>query len=154
MFGNPYFNQQTNIDRINNQIKELETLRGQYQNLPQQQPIQNIINTQTPNQIDFEARYLKENEIPEQILVQRKTAFIGQEKLVIKDINGDILEEYEIKKTYPIDKRDKEIEELKKEIERLKEVNNEYSSNAKSINEIRQSSSNDTKSSKTKSTNG
>ena len=45
MYGNPYFNNFSNpIDRIDNQMKELENIKRNYQNL-QTQPIQNIINT-------------------------------------------------------------------------------------------------------------
>ena len=93
MFGNPYYNNFSNpIDRIDNQMKELENIKRNYQNL-QTQPIQNIINT-NGTQIDFEARILNENEKPEEILVQRRTAFIDLKKglLSIKEINGDIKE--------------------------------------------------------------
>ena len=75
MFGNPYYNNFSNpIDRIDNQMKELENIKRNYQNL-QTQPIQNIINTNA-TQIDFEARILNENEKPDEILIQRQTAFI------------------------------------------------------------------------------
>ena len=75
MFGNPYYNNFSNpIDRIDNQMKELENIKRNYQNL-QTQPIQNIINT-NGTQIDFEARILNQNEKPDEILIQRKTAFI------------------------------------------------------------------------------
>lgn len=78
MYGmyNPYGNP---IDRIDNQIKELENLRKNYQNMPQQQPIQNIINT-NGSQMEFEARILNENESPNEILVQRKTMFFEPKK--------------------------------------------------------------------------
>ena len=109
---NPYINP---MDRIDNQIKELENLKKNYQNLPQQQPIQNIINTNSQN-IDFEARILNENEKPDEILIQRKTAFIDlfKGKLSIKELNGDI-KEYKIE--LPKTEDQLKIEQLERKLE-------------------------------------
>lgn len=113
-YGNP-------IDRIDNQIKELENLRKNYQNIPQQQPIQNIINT-NGSQMEFEARILNENENPNEILVQRKTMFFEPKKgkLYIKELNGDI-KEYDV--VLPLDEKDLKIQELER---RLNELSNAY----------------------------
>lgn len=120
MYGmyNPYGNP---IDRIDNQIKELENLRKNYQNIPQQQPIQNIINT-NGSQMEFEARILNENENPNEILVQRKTMFFEPKKgkLYIKELNGDI-KEYDV--VLPLDEKDLKIQELER---RLNELSNAY----------------------------
>lgn len=120
MYGmyNPYGNP---IDRIDNQIKELENLRKNYQNMPQQQPIQNIINT-NGSQMEFEARILNENENPNEILVQRKTMFFEPKKgkLYIKELNGDI-KEYDV--VLPLDEKDLKIQELER---RLNELSNAY----------------------------
>lgn len=115
---NPYGNP---IDRIDNQIKELENLRKNYQNMPQQQPIQNIINT-NGSQMEFEARILNENENPNEILVQRKTMFFEPKKgkLYIKELNGDI-KEYDV--VLPLDEKDLKIQELER---RLNELSNAY----------------------------
>ena len=109
---NPYINP---MDRIDNQIKELENLKKNYQNLPQQQPIQNIINTNSQN-IDFEARILNENEKTDEILIQRKTAFIDlfKGKLSIKELNGDI-KEYKIE--LPKTEDQLKIEQLERKLE-------------------------------------
>lgn len=112
---NPYNNP---MDRIDNQIRELENLKKGYQNLPQQPT--NIFNvgSNTP-QINFEARMLEENEKPEEILVQRKTAFINLKKglLSIKEINGDIKEfKIELPKT-PEQLKIEELERKVKEYE-------------------------------------
>jgi hypothetical protein len=112
---NPYNNP---MDRIDNQIRELENLKKGYQNLPQQPT--NIFNVgnNTP-QINFEARMLEENEKPEEILVQRKTAFIDLKKglLSIKEINGDIKEfKIELPKT-PEQLKIEELERKVKEYE-------------------------------------
>ena len=116
MYGmyNPYGNP---IDRIDNQIKELENLRKNYQNMPQHQPIQNIINT-NGSQIDFEARILNENEKPDEILIQRKTAFIDLKNgvLSIKELNGEI-KSYKIE--LPKTPEQLKIEELEKQNKEL-----------------------------------
>ena len=61
----------------------------------QQQPM-NIFNV-GGNQVEFEARIISKNENPDEIMVQRRTAFISFEnaKLTIKEVNGD-MKEYEI----------------------------------------------------------
>lgn len=117
MFGNPYYNNFSNpIDRIDNQMKELENLKRNYQN-SQTQPIQNIINT-NGSQIDFEARIIDKTIKPDEILIQRKTAFICLENglLSIKDTNGKI-EEYKIE--IPKTPEQLKIEELEKQNKEL-----------------------------------
>lgn len=130
---NPYFNTFSNpIDRIDNQMKELENLKRNYQN-SQTQPIQNIINT-NGSQIDFEARILNENEKPDEILVQRKTAFIDlfKGKLSIKELNGDI-KEYKIE--LPKTEDQLKIEQLERKLEeyehRLSSIDSNGSTNEK-----------------------
>lgn len=140
MYGmyNPYGNP---IDRIDNQIKELENLRKNYQNMPQQQPIQNIINT-NGSQMEFEARILNENENPNEILVQRKTMFFEPKKgkLYIKELNGDI-KEYDV--VLPKTEEQLKIEELERRLSVY-----EQSTNVVTNNEEQKSTSNDTKPSK------
>lgn len=117
MFGNPYYNNFSNpIDRIDNQMKELENLKRNYQN-SQTQPIQNIINT-NGSQIDFEARILNENEKPDEILIQRKTVFIDLKNgvLSIKELNGEI-KSYKIE--LPKTPEQLKIEELEKQNKEL-----------------------------------
>lgn len=129
---NPYSNPYNNpMDRIDNQIRELENLKKGYQNLPQQPT--NIFNVgnNTP-QINFEARILEENEKPEEILVQRKTAFIDLKKglLSIKEINGDIKEfKIELPKT-PEQLKIEELERKVKDYEyELSTINGNSSTN-------------------------
>lgn len=140
MYGmyNPYGNP---IDRIDNQIKELENLRKNYQNMPQQQPIQNIINT-NGSQMEFEARILNENENPNEILVQRKTMFFEPKKgkLYIKELNGDI-KEYDV--VLPKTEEQLKIEELERRLSVY-----EQSANVATNNEEQKSTGNDTKPSK------
>lgn len=142
MYGtyNPYGNP---IDRIDNQIKELENLRKNYQNIPQQQPIQNIINT-NGSQIEFEARILNENENPNEILVQRKTMFFEPKKgkLYIKELNGDI-KEYDV--VLPLDEKDLKIQELER---RLNELSNAYEHGTTNEENARPTKGSDTRTTK------
>lgn len=98
-----------NLLRKRNEIDEM--LKGC------QQPM-NVFNVGT--QIDFEARIIGENDNPNEIIVQRRTAFICFEKelLTIKEINGDI-KEYKI--IIPKTKEQIENEKLKEKIKELEE---------------------------------
>ena len=80
-----------------------------------QQPM-NVFNVGT--QCDFEARMITKDEIPKDIIVNRKTAFICLENamLTIKELNGD-LKEYPI--VLPKTPEQIENEELKARIEQL-----------------------------------
>ena len=126
------------VDRINQQIQELQRMRDNFQQVPAPQPITNVINTQS-NTIDFEARYLEENEKVEDILISRKTAFIDLKNkyLKIKEPNGKITA-YEL--ILPKDEKDIKIEELEEKINELTEY---IKSNAEG-----KPTSNDTKPSK------
>lgn len=119
------------LDKLSRQKEEIEGLIKSYQN--QQQPM-NIFNVGN-NQIEFEARFISKEEKPEEIMVQRKTAFISLENalLSIKELNGDI-KEYEI--IIPKTAEQIENEELKKKVEELenelkeRKKTNEYKSNS------------------------
>lgn len=105
----PYF---MNNERIDNEIRRLEEIKQKNQ---QYQPIQNIINT-TPSNLEFEARILNENENPDEIIIQRRTAFISPKNgyLKIKELNGDITEYNLIK---PKTEQELKIEELERKLE-------------------------------------
>ena len=132
MYGNPYFNN----------FRE-----------NQQQPIQNIINTQMPLNNLFMAQFLKENEKVEEMFVNHKTAFIDlfKKELKIKDIDGTIT-------TYglilPKDEKDIRIEELEKQIQELKGmiVNEQSNGNVYADNESTEQNGNGGKLNKAKST--
>lgn len=136
MYGSPYINPQVNIDRINQQIQDLERLKGNIQSIPQQ-PIQNIINTSSG--VEFEARFLNDNENPEEILIQRKTAFISLKKgkLTIKELNGD-LSTYDL--LIPKTPEQLRIEELERRLEEYEHrANNEVSESRANDNESNES---------------
>ena len=47
-------------------------------------------------------------------------------KMGLFNVDGEVLEKWEIKKIFPIDKKDAKINELEEEIKKLKEVLNEH----------------------------
>ena len=143
MNGSPYF-YQPNVQRIDNQIKELEQLKNQFQTIPQQ-PM-NVFNVGNCTQIEFEARFIKDDEEVENIPISRKTAFISPKNgyLKVKELNGDITT-YEL--IPPKDDKDRRIEELERKIKEM-EAQNELTKSNGSTNEVKRPASNDTKSSK------
>lgn len=118
-----------------------------------QQPIQNIINTQMPLNNLFMAQFLKKDEKVEEMFVNHKTAFIDlfKKELKIKDIDGTIT-------TYglvlPKDEKDEKIEELEKQISKLKGmiINEQSNGNVYSDNESTEQTGNVGKLNKAKST--
>ena len=118
MYNNNYM-----IDNLTRQKEKIEDMIRSYS---QPQPVNNFINTnQTSNENMYELKVLNDSDEVENILVNTNTIFLGIDRLQIKKIDGTI-EKYNITKTYPIDKKDKKINELEEEIKKLKEmINNE-----------------------------
>lgn len=79
----------------------------------------------TPRDL-VEWRVLNENEEVDNLYVSTKTLFVSENKMVLKGIDGS-LEKWEIKKVYPIDKKDEKINQLEEEIRKLKEEMYEHS---------------------------
>ena len=105
------YNNNFMLDKLARQKEEIDNLMRNYQT-----PM-NVFNVGN-SQIDFEARIIGKDENPNEIIVQRKTAFICLENalLTIKELNGDI-KEYEI--VIPKTPEQKENEELKAKIKEL-----------------------------------
>lgn len=120
---NPY---QANIEKLKNQRREIDNLINNYQNAPQQQPM-NVFNVGNTSQIEFEARIINEKEKPDEILIQRKTMFFEPKngKLYIKELNGDI-QSYDV--ILPKTEEQLRIEELERQnkelLEKLKDKDN------------------------------
>lgn len=121
------------IDNLKRQKDRIDELISTYQ---QPQPVNNYINTNvTPNNNLIEWRILNENEEVDNLYVQNKTLFINDNLMVLKGVDGK-LEKWEIKKIFPIDKKDTKINELEEEIKKLKEmINNEHSKSYEPIGE-------------------
>ncbi len=97
------------LDRLNRSKEEIERLIREYQ--------QTSIG-QSPSKDFIEWRILNENEEVDNLYVQNKTLFINDNMMVLKGVDGS-LEKWEIKKTYPIDKKDIKINELEEKIKEL-----------------------------------
>ena len=119
MYGNNYM-----IDNLNRQKERIEDMIRNYQ---QPQPVNNFINTNQTSPKDLiEWRVLNENEEVDNLYVSNKTLFINDNMMIIKGVDGS-LEKYQVKKIYPIDKKDEKINQLEEEIKKLKEmINNEH----------------------------
>ena len=132
MYGNQYM-----IDNLNRQKDRIDEMIRNYQ---QPQPVNNFINTnQTSSKDLIEWRVLNENEEVDNLYVANKTLFINDNLMVLKGVDGS-LEKWEVKKIYPIDKKDEKINALEEEIKKLKEmINNEPTKSNKPNDEFEQS---------------
>ena len=137
-----YGSNQIMLDNLNRQKERIDEMIRSYQNQPQ--PVNNFINTTQTAQKDMvEWRILNENEEVDNLYVQNKTVFINDNLMVLKGVDGK-LEKWEIKKVYPIDKKDQKISELEEEIKKLKEmINNEHTKPVSTIRECDKSNAND-----------
>lgn len=117
--NNPYFYQQPNVQRIDNQIRELESLKTQFQSLPQQQPITQNFQL-APSQSNNNIKYMNSVEDVKNELVFTDTLFINKEhtKLWLKNSLGDI-KSFEIKEIIEKDEKDLKIDELMAKINQL-----------------------------------
>ena len=138
-----YGNNQTMIENWKRQRDRMDELINSYQNMPTN-PVNNFITTtQTPNKDLIEWRILNENEEVDNLYVQNKTLFINDNLMVLKGVDGK-LEKWEIKKIFPIDKKDEKINELTLKIEELeRRLNNEYTKSNESTRECNKSITND-----------
>lgn len=121
-----YGNNQYMLTTLNREKQKIEDMIQNYQNQPT--PVNNFINTnQTPTRDLIEWRVLNENEEVDNLYVSNKTLFINDNLMVLKGVDGS-LEKWEVKKIYPIDKKDEKINQLEEEIRKLKEmISNEHS---------------------------
>ena len=130
MYNNPYmYTQQMDIDRLNQQINNLEKMKAQMQQ-PTQQPTNLTQNFQlAPNTRDV-IRYATSIEEVQRDMVIGDTPYFSKDMSVvwIKNIKGEI-KTYELNEIVPKDEKDIQIALLQSEIEELrKEVrNNEQS---------------------------
>ena len=134
MYNNPYYqnayNPQVSIDRINNQIADLEKMRQQLQQ-PPQQPQAITQNFQlAPNNNGM--RYVNTIDDVSKEIIYFDTPFFSKDMSVvwIKNNKGDI-KTYELKEIVPMDERDLLIQNLQMQVNELRK---EVKDNAKSIN--------------------
>ena len=125
MYNNIY-NPQASIDRINNQINELEKLKSQMQQ-PIQPPTNLTQNFQLAPQNKDVIKYANSMEEVQKDLVLGDTPYFSKDMSVvwIKSTNGNI-KTYELNEIIPKDEKDLKIEYLQAQIEELKGmINNE-----------------------------
>lgn len=117
MFNNPFMQQQ-NLDRINDQIKQLENIRSQMQ-----QPMQPTNLTQNfqlaPNKETM--KFVNSIEDVQKETIYTTTPFFSRDMSIlwVKNDSGDI-KSYELKEIIKKDEKDLQIEFLKAQIEDLK----------------------------------
>ena len=122
MFGNPYYNQQVSVDRINSQIAELEKMRSQIQQPMQPANINQTFQLGSQSQM----KYVNSIQEVENELTTNDTPFFSKDLSVlwIKDSRGNI-KSYEIKEIVQKDEKDLTIESLQNELDKLrKEIEN------------------------------
>lgn len=135
MYNNPYmnqFNSQVSIDRINNQISELEKMRNQMQQSTPQ-PTNLTQNFQLAPTNNHTVRYVNTIEDVQKEQVFYDTPFFSKDMSVLwfKTAKGDI-KSYELNEIIPKDEKDIQIELLQAQIDELKKGikdNEQYYSN-------------------------
>ena len=124
-FNNPY-NQQQTIDRVNEQIKQLENIRNQMQQ-PMQQPTNLTQNFQlAPTNRDV-IKYASSIDEVNREMVIGDTPYFSKDMSVVwvKNTKGEI-KTYELNEIVPKDEKDMQIEFLQAQLNELKGmINNE-----------------------------
>ena len=124
MYGNPYmpqtFNRQEAVDRINANMNELERMKQQLQQ-PPQQPTNLTQNFQLAPQNKDVIRYANSIDEVNRDMVIGDTPYFSKDMSVvwIKSTNGNI-KTYELTEIIPKDEKDLQIEFLQSQIEELK----------------------------------
>lgn len=121
MYNNPYMNMyspQANIDRINNQIAELEKMKQQIPQQPMQPITQNFQLAPTNRET---MKYANSLDDVQKEMVASDTPYFSKDMSVlwIKNMKGEI-KTYELNEIVLKDERDIQIEYLQAQIEQLK----------------------------------
>lgn len=139
MFNNPYitsaYNPQSSLDRINDQINQLETMKKQIQQQPIPQPTNLTQNFQLAPTTNKEViRYANSLEEVQRDVVIGETPYFSKDMSIvwIKNTQNQI-KTYELNEIIPKDEKDLQIELLQAQIDELKKgmkVNEQYDTNA------------------------
>lgn len=129
--GNFYAQKMQNLqgikEQVDKQMQDLQNMQQLQQQFTNQQPqphIQQTFQLSNPvNNNDFDAKYVDNADDVRNVIVYRNTMFISRDmsKLWFKDANG-YTKMYEIAEAVeeePKDKKDIELDELKKQVENL-----------------------------------
>lgn len=123
MYNNPYlnaYNPQVSIDKLNEQINNLEKMKSQLQQ-PQPQPTNLTQNFQLAPQNRDVIKYAGSIDEVQRDMVIGDTPYFSKDMSVvwIKNTKGDI-KTYELTEIIPKDEKDLQIEFLQSQIEELK----------------------------------
>lgn len=123
MYNSPYFNTynpQANIDRINNQIAELENMKKQM-NQQSMQPTNLTQNFQLAPNNQNGMRFANSIDEVQKSIITMDTPFFSNDMSVlwIKNAKGEI-KTFEMKEIVPLDSKDIKIQYLEAQIEELK----------------------------------
>lgn len=123
MYNSPYFNTyspQANIDRINNQIAELENMKKQM-NQQSMQPTNLTQNFQLAPNNQNGMRFANSIDEVQKSIITMDTPFFSNDMSVlwIKNAKGEI-KSYELNEIIPKDEKDMQIELLMSQIQELK----------------------------------
>jgi len=136
MYNNPYlnaYNSQANIDRINNQMAELEKIKQQLQHPPVQQQVPTNLtqNFQIAPTSQDVIRYAGSIEDVQRNMVIGDTPYFSKDMSIVwvKSVNGNI-KTYELNEIIPKDSKDLQIEYLQAQIQELKKGMKKNESNA------------------------
>ena len=121
MYGYQNYNQQASIDRINNQMAELEKMKQQLQQPQPQQPTNLTQNFQLAPQNRDVIKYASSIDEVNRDMVIGDTPYFSKDMSVvwIKNTKGEI-KTYELNEIIPKDEKDLQIEYLQSQIEELK----------------------------------
>ena len=114
MFNNPYtYNPQASLDRINNQIAELEKMKNQISSNPIPQPTNLTQNFQLAPTNQTAMKYANSKEDVKKELIIADTPYFSNDLSVVwvKNIKGDI-KTYEMKEIVEKDEKDLLIDSL------------------------------------------
>lgn len=125
MYNNPYFNNvynpQTNIDKINEQISQLEKMRQQMQQPVQTPQPTNLTQNFQLAPTNHTMKFVNTIDDVNKEVVYYDTPFFSKDMSVmwIKNTKGDI-KSYELNEIVPKDAKDMQIEYLQAQIEELR----------------------------------
>lgn len=125
MYNNPYYqsiyNQQSNIDRINEQITQLEKMKQQIQQPVQQPQPTNLTQNFQLAPTNHTMRFVNTIDDVNKEVVYYDTPYFSKDMTVlwVKNAKGDI-KSYELNEIIPKDAKDLQIEFLQSQIEELK----------------------------------
>ena len=135
MYNTQYYNNQANLDRVNNQIAELERIKMQMQQ-PISQPTNLTQNFQLAPQNRDVIKYANSIEDVHKEMVIGDTPYFSKDMSVvwIKNTKGEI-KTYELNEIIPKDAKDIQIELLQNQIEELRKEMKKYDEHIANANE-------------------